>query len=141
MRPVKATQPFSLLESLGSAAAVKLRLSSARTNDGRRFWYEGTQVSSTVTLLTVALAIMLRGEGLHPEYVRSVRRPPTPALFSSAEELRDAKVEVMTGPYTVVTLIASPDMDVSEAMSVARELAWQTVDAGLGETLPGNQLS
>ena len=39
----------------------------------------------------------------------------------------------MTGPYTVVTLIASPGMDVSEALTVARELARQTVDVGLGD--------
>ncbi len=129
-------QAFSLLESLGSGTAAQLRLSSRRTGDGRRFWYEGTQVSSTVTLLTVARAMIFRDDGLRPAYVEAVRRPPTPRLFTSNDELHDAKVEVMTGPYTVVTLIESPEMGIEEAIRVARGRAMRSVDAGLAETPP-----
>ncbi len=132
-------QAHRLLEDLGTSTATKLGVSTERSGQGRRFWYEGTDLRVTIPLLLIARAMLLNGSGeLHPAYVLATRGSKVDlALFTAPAEIREAQIEVMIGPYTVVTMLEDGTLDPESAEMVARERVTALIDAGLQNAPPG----
>ena len=125
-------QAHRLLEDLGPSTASKLGVSSERSGAGRRFWYEGTDLRVTVPLFLIARAMLLKQDGeLRPAYVAATGKRVDLKLFTSPTEIREAEIEVMIGPYTVITMLEDSRLDPESAEVVARKLVTALVDAGL----------
>ncbi|WP_407542990.1 hypothetical protein Q0M94_25275 (plasmid) [Deinococcus radiomollis] len=131
-------QAHKLLEDLGAVTASRLGVSSERSGLGRRFWYEGTDLRVTSPLFPIARTMLLGPDGeLRASYVEAVRTPPNLESFTSPVEIREAQIEVMVGPYTVVTMLENSVLDPESAGMEARMLVTALVDAGLQGGPPG----
>jgi hypothetical protein len=121
-----------LLEDLGVRTASRLGVLSERSGAGRRFWYGGTDLRVTVPLFLIARAMLLGADGeLSASYVAATRTPANLESFTAPEEIRGAQIEVMVGPYTVVTMLEDTQLDPESAEVVARKMVTALVDAGL----------
>ena len=130
-------QAHRLLEDLGASTAAKLGVSTDRSGLGRRFWYKGTDLRVTIPLLLIARAMLLDVSGeLRPAYVLATRSKVDLTLFTAPEAIREAQIEVMIGPYTVVTMLEDSQLDPESAEVVARNRVTALIDAGLQNAPP-----